>query len=665
MRYLFLIILSVLSFFLQPETAHAQFQPAPVEKSNEKILLQGKVYYMHTVKAGQTLYSISKAYETDIQLIKTANPEANLDVLSTGQVLRIPDQTTTMKSEATAPQTIPADSNFLYHRVSKKETVHTIAKNYGVSKEAIYLHNPGSETSIQINQVLKIPITRNVITSSTLPTIGSNQYLVQDGDSLFLIAQRFEIEMDELVKINPALRWGLKPGMVIYISSADSLIAMAEPDSSLLVDHSIRQYKSPVCDSIQKASKVKTIKIALLLPFHAEEMIALESEPADSLKRKNPSYRFKARSNGASEYYQGFLLAVDSLKRKGVSVSIFTYDTKSDTQRVKSILTELDIIKPEIIFGPLISENVKLVSEYSETNKIPLVLPFYKVSDNNIRTSPFSLYMIPDRKSEIENCADYLSQFKEKKIIILHHQLSADSLQVKELKENIFAYSLARGFYETIDYKEIAINDTLEKGLRKELVSTKGNIVVILSNREANVSNLIGILNIYQSRGMDIDVIGIPEWLTFENLRIELLHQLNTVIYSPFFIDYKNLHTQSFIKNCRKTLGYEPQQVLNSNIPYNFTFLGYESGLLFMDVFSQYGPSLLNCVCQVKGNMPQSQYQFKLIQDKGFANTSINFINYNTSYEVERISFESLQEMNSKKNMDSPQLPASYKPSKP
>ncbi len=665
MRYFFLIILIAISFLLRTVTLNAQFQPAPVEKSNEKILFQGKIYYLHTVKAGQTLYSISKAYEKDIQQIKTANPEANLDVLSTGQVLRIPDQSTISKSEPGIQQTFPADSNFLYHTVRKKETVHTIAKNYGVSKEAIYSHNPGSETSIQIDQVLKIPIIKKTDTTSPESVVGSNQYRVQEGDSLFLIAQRFQIELDELVNINPSLRWGLKPGMIIYISSADSLFTLAKPDSSLQIDNSIRQFKSLICDSIQSASKIKTIKIALLLPFHAEEMIALDSEPTDSLKRKNPAYRFKARSLSATDFYQGFLLAVDSLKRKGISISIFTYDTKSDTQKVKGILAELDIIKPEIIYGPMISENVKLVSEYAEFNKIPLVLPFYKANDNSIRSNPFALFMIPDRQSEIENCADYLSQFKDKKIIVLHHQLSADSLQLKDLKENLFAYFLARGFYGTIDYKEIPLNDTLEKGLRKELVSTKGNIVVILSNREANVSNLIGILNIYQSRGLDIDVVGIPEWLTFENLRIELLHQLNTVIYSPFFIDYNNPHTQSFVKNCRKTLGYEPQLAFNSNIPYNFTFLGYESGLLFMDAYSKYGLNLLNCVCQVKGNMPQSQYQFELIQGKGFANTSINFINYKTNYEVERIRFESLQELNSKKNLESPQLPAGYKPPKP
>ena len=36
--------------------------PVPVEISTEKIVVEGKVYYMHQVEKGQTLYSIARAY---------------------------------------------------------------------------------------------------------------------------------------------------------------------------------------------------------------------------------------------------------------------------------------------------------------------------------------------------------------------------------------------------------------------------------------------------------------------------------------------------------------------------------------------------------------------------------------------------------------------------
>ena len=41
----------------------------PVEKSPVIVFINGKKYYVHTVKSGDTLYSIAKAYEVDDTVI--------------------------------------------------------------------------------------------------------------------------------------------------------------------------------------------------------------------------------------------------------------------------------------------------------------------------------------------------------------------------------------------------------------------------------------------------------------------------------------------------------------------------------------------------------------------------------------------------------------------
>ena len=38
------------------------------------------------------------------------------------------------------------------------------------------------------------------------------------------------------------------------------------------------------------------------------------------------------------EYYEGFLMAVDSLKEKGVSIDLYSYDTHNNTSSIKNIL---------------------------------------------------------------------------------------------------------------------------------------------------------------------------------------------------------------------------------------------------------------------------------------------------------------------------------------
>ena len=49
-------------------------EPIPVERSNNKVVLEGTVYYIHVVKPGQTLYAISKAYSISQKEIAVENP---------------------------------------------------------------------------------------------------------------------------------------------------------------------------------------------------------------------------------------------------------------------------------------------------------------------------------------------------------------------------------------------------------------------------------------------------------------------------------------------------------------------------------------------------------------------------------------------------------------
>ncbi|NQU80994.1 MAG: LysM peptidoglycan-binding domain-containing protein, partial [Bacteroidetes bacterium] len=55
-------------------TGIAQEKAVHVERSTDKILLEGKPYYIHVVKKGQTLYSISKVYNVSQKEISRENP---------------------------------------------------------------------------------------------------------------------------------------------------------------------------------------------------------------------------------------------------------------------------------------------------------------------------------------------------------------------------------------------------------------------------------------------------------------------------------------------------------------------------------------------------------------------------------------------------------------
>ncbi len=66
-------------------------EPVTVKKSDSKVIIEGKVYYIHVVKPGQTLFSISKAYNVTEKDIALENPGV-YSGLQVGQMLKIPEQ---------------------------------------------------------------------------------------------------------------------------------------------------------------------------------------------------------------------------------------------------------------------------------------------------------------------------------------------------------------------------------------------------------------------------------------------------------------------------------------------------------------------------------------------------------------------------------------------
>ena len=60
-----------------------------VERTNNKVILEGTVYYVHQVKPGETLYAISRAYNISQKEIAIENPGV-ISGLQIGQTLKIP-----------------------------------------------------------------------------------------------------------------------------------------------------------------------------------------------------------------------------------------------------------------------------------------------------------------------------------------------------------------------------------------------------------------------------------------------------------------------------------------------------------------------------------------------------------------------------------------------
>ena len=150
---------------------------------------------VYTVKKGDSLYVIANKYGITVDELKAAN-NLSSNLLNVGQILKIPK-----KEEATP-------SEYEVYTVKSGDSLWSIATNYGVSVDDIINLNNLGTTILQIGQQILIP--KQVESEK-------NVYIVKAGDNLYSIANKYNITVNELKKVNNLENNNLSIGQELII----------------------------------------------------------------------------------------------------------------------------------------------------------------------------------------------------------------------------------------------------------------------------------------------------------------------------------------------------------------------------------------------------------------------------------------------------------------
>jgi len=91
-----------------------------------------------------------------------------------------------------------ADKNdkFINHKVTKGDTLWSISKRYTISLESILtLNNIKDKDTLSIGQIIKIP-------QNNLPAVDYTMYIVKKGDTIWSVAQRYNLSVDLILVSN-------------------------------------------------------------------------------------------------------------------------------------------------------------------------------------------------------------------------------------------------------------------------------------------------------------------------------------------------------------------------------------------------------------------------------------------------------------------------------
>ena len=187
----------------------------------------------YTVQKGDSLWSIANKFNVSIESLKTAN-NLTSNLLNIGQTLKIPTEEK------------PVTGDYTVYTISKGDSLYSIAQKYNTTVDALVKYNNLSSTNLKVGEQLLIPTSESKL----------NTYTVKSGDSLYSIAKKYGITVDELKKANGLTSNNLSLNQKLVIPETKGEIGYVVKAGDSL--YSIAQKYNITVDELKKANGLTT-----------------------------------------------------------------------------------------------------------------------------------------------------------------------------------------------------------------------------------------------------------------------------------------------------------------------------------------------------------------------------------------------------------------------
>lgn len=181
---------------------------------------------VHVVKPGETLSQIAQSYGKSVDELRRLNNLGNVDFVWYGQRLIVEKDETSPRESAISPA-------IAYYLVQPGDTLSGIADAYGIGlAHLVDLNRISPASRLYAGQTLAVPAKeRSDLTAAPVAADDAQAvHLVQAGEHIGVIAGRYGVSVDALVRANglanPSL---IVPGQRLRIPAADAATEPVAP----------------------------------------------------------------------------------------------------------------------------------------------------------------------------------------------------------------------------------------------------------------------------------------------------------------------------------------------------------------------------------------------------------------------------------------------------
>jgi LysM repeat protein len=567
--------------------------------------------FYHTIERGQTIYSIAAMYEVSMEDVLKLNALTD-DAIKTGATLKIPQREKSASSIAAVNM-----AEYSFHTIEAGETLYGLSKKYNVTGQQIIGANQGlSQETFSAGKTIRIPAS-SIKEKKPAEIVNKKKskeiyYTVPEKETLYHVCKSFKTTEEELLSLNPELSGGLRKGMILRIPLRINIKELPSEVSENPKDVNRMLAAKPVI------KLTDTAKIAILSPYDADV-----SKSSDTLSR-------------FIEFYEGMLLAADSLRKQGYSSEFFVYDIGVRSDKLKNLLqnNEETLKNVHLIIGGISNEQIKIIADFALENKVKYVIPFTQKNDEVLNNA--YIFQINTPKEYLYANAAYAGAnlFSGHNIIFLDTKDADPQTEFinkfkKELKEKNTSFRDA--VFDANNFKT---------DMTEWLSTNKPNMIVPLSSSLEALMKIKTILrNISDAKPeYNITLFGYPIWQTLNYTKecLDDFHALNTCIYSLFYADNMNQGVQTFYDDYKRWFSKNPMPFFPK-----YAMLGFDTGMFFLQAINKYGVNFENSVAAMKYKSVQTGFHFERVNNwGGFINTNIYMVHFGRDYTITRSDFK-------------------------
>lgn len=365
----------------------------------------------------------------------------------------------------------------------------------------------------------------------------------------------------------------------------------------------IKEAEEPVYDKLKQEKdqqqlknpnrfKEQEYKILVMLPF----MLNVQDA-------KNPDY---ALQQMVLQYYQGVLLALDSLKGLGLKAQVIVKDSERDSLKAVKILSAPGMQELDLIIGPLDAPGFAYTSNFALANQIPIIAPFASAETKGFIDNPFAFYCNPVLSHYSDHLVRHLIRKKQNRIIYVGDGSNTDK-------------ELLAGLERALKDSDIKIVKASQANVVSFLnaSSDSSNLVVIASDQESFSINITRILKANAEK-FQIQAVGLDSWLSFREPDFTHWDKLNLILLSNFFEDKSLASYHQFMNSFR---------LRHSEPPNELAVKGFDHLLFFGTCLLTFGKEFPLYIRKTQFESTGTRFYF-INTAKGNVNSHVNVLQF-------------------------------------